>query len=29
VDNLDLQLGQGITEWAAENREPVAIAKTR
>jgi signal transduction protein with GAF and PtsI domain len=27
VDNLDLQLGQGITGWVAENREPVAIAK--
>jgi signal transduction protein with GAF and PtsI domain len=27
LDNLDLQLGQGITGWVAENREPVAIAK--
>jgi uroporphyrinogen-III synthase len=27
VDNLDLKLGQGITGWVAENREPVAIAK--
>lgn len=27
LDNLDLQLGQGITGWVAEHREPVAIAK--
>jgi uroporphyrinogen-III synthase len=27
VDNLDLQLGQGITGWVAEHREPVSIAK--
>ena len=27
VDTLDLQLGQGITGWVAEHREPVAIAR--
>ena len=27
LDTLDLQLGQGITGWVAENREPVAIAR--
>jgi signal transduction protein with GAF and PtsI domain len=27
VDNLDLQLGQGITGWVAEHREPVAISR--
>jgi len=27
VGNLDLQLGQGITGWVAEHREPVSIAK--
>lgn len=27
VDNLDMQLGQGITGWVAEHREPVAIAR--
>ena len=27
LNNLDLQLGQGITGWVAEHREPVAIAK--
>lgn len=27
VDNLDLPLGQGITGWVAEHREPVAIAR--
>ena len=27
VNTLDLQLGQGITGWVAEHREPVAIAK--
>jgi uroporphyrinogen-III synthase len=26
VDNLGMQLGQGITGWVAEHREPVAIA---
>jgi uroporphyrinogen-III synthase len=26
VDHLGVQLGQGITGWVAENREPVAIA---
>ncbi len=26
VDSLGVQLGQGITGWVAENREPVAIA---
>ncbi len=26
VDRLDLQMGQGITGWVAEHREPVAIA---
>ena len=26
VDHLDVQLGQGITGWVAEHREPVAIA---
>ena len=26
VDRLDVQLGQGITGWVAEHREPVAIA---
>jgi uroporphyrinogen-III synthase len=26
VDHLDIQLGQGITGWVAEHREPVAIA---
>lgn len=27
VDTLDLPLGQGITGWVAEHREPVAIAR--
>ncbi len=27
LNNLDMQLGQGITGWVAEHREPVAIAK--
>lgn len=27
VDNLDMPLGQGITGWVAEHREPVAIAR--
>jgi uroporphyrinogen-III synthase len=27
LDNLDMQLGQGITGWVAEHREPVAIAR--
>ncbi len=26
IDNLDVQLGQGVTGWSAEHREPVAIA---
>lgn len=26
IDHLDIQLGQGITGWVAEHREPVAIA---
>jgi uroporphyrinogen-III synthase len=27
VDNLDMQLGQGITGWVAEHREPVALPR--
>lgn len=27
LDNLDMPLGQGITGWVAEHREPVAIAR--
>lgn len=26
IDNLDIELGQGVTGWSAEHREPVAIA---
>ncbi|MFI5073316.1 MAG: GAF domain-containing protein, partial [Terriglobales bacterium] len=27
VDNLKLQVGQGITGWVAEHREPVAVSR--